>query len=70
MDTSLISAFFGAQVGMMQLAVAGDLARMDANNPTSDNSSEISQLVGAADQSGTQLASAAAGIGTKVDMVC
>jgi len=48
MDTSLISAFFGAQVGMMQLAVAGDLARMDGNNPTSDNSSEISQLVGAA----------------------
>jgi hypothetical protein len=70
MDTSLISAFFGAQVGMMQLAVAGDLARMDANNPTSDNSSEISQLVGAADQSGAQLANVAAGIGTKVDMVC
>jgi|HubBroStandDraft_6_1064221.scaffolds.fasta_scaffold2160404_1 hypothetical protein len=70
MDTSLISAFFGAQVGMMQLAVAGDLARMDGNNPTSDNSSEISQLVGAADQSGTQLANVAAGIGTNVDMVC
>jgi hypothetical protein len=70
MDANLISAFFGVQVGMMQLAVAGDLAQMDANNPSSDNSSSIAQLVGAADQSGTQLANVAAGIGTNVDMVC
>jgi hypothetical protein len=70
MDTSLISAFFGAQVGMMQLAVAGDLARMDGNNPTSDNSSAIAQLVGAADTSANSLANVAAGIGTNLDMSC
>jgi hypothetical protein len=69
-ETSLISAFFGAQVGMMQLAVAGDLARMDADNPTSNNSSSIAQLTGAADQSANSLANVAAGIGTNVDMVC
>jgi hypothetical protein len=69
-ETSLISAFFGAQVGMMQLAVAGDLARMDADNPTSNNSSSIVQLTDAADQSANSLANVAAGIGTNVDMVC
>jgi hypothetical protein len=70
MDTSLISAFFGAQVGMMQLAVAGDLARMDSSDPYSSNSSSIAQLTGAADQSANTLANVAAGIGTTVDMVC
>jgi hypothetical protein len=70
MDTSLISAFFGAQAGMMQLAVAGDLARMDADNPPAGNSSSITQLVGAADQSANTLANVAAGIGTKMDMAC
>jgi hypothetical protein len=70
MDANLISAFFGAQVGMMQLAVAGDLAQMDSNNPSSDNSSEISQLVGAGDSSANSLANVAAGIGTNLDMVC
>jgi hypothetical protein len=69
-ETSLISAFFGAQVGLMQLAVAGDLARMDADNPTSNNSSSIAQLTDAADQSANSLANVAAGIGTNVDMVC
>jgi len=70
MDTSLISAFFGAQVGMMQLAVAGDLARMDASDPYSNNSSDIAQLTGAADQSANALANVADGIGTNLDMVC
>jgi hypothetical protein len=65
-ETSLISAFFGAQVGMMQLAVAGDLARMNAPGMASP----ISQLVDAADQSANSLANAASGIGTNVDMVC
>jgi hypothetical protein len=68
MDTSLISAFFGAQVGMMQLAVAADLARMDSNNPTSNNSSEIAQLVGAADNSANSLANVASGLGTNLDI--
>ena len=68
MDTSLITAFIGAQTGMMQLAVAADLARMDANNPSSNNPSAIAQLVGAADQSANSLANVAAGIGTNLDV--
>jgi hypothetical protein len=70
MGANLISAFIGAQVGMMQLAVAGDLARMDGTDPSSNNSSSIAQLVGAADQSANTLANAAAGIGTNLDMTC
>jgi hypothetical protein len=65
-ETSLISAFMGAQVGEMQLAVAARLARMNAPGMASP----ISQLVSAADQSANSLANAAAGIGTNVDMVC
>jgi hypothetical protein len=65
-ETSLISAFMGAQVGEMQLAVAARLARMHAPGMASP----ISQLVSAADQSANSLANAAAGIGTNVDMVC
>jgi len=68
MDTSLISAFFGAQTGMLQLAVAADLARMDANDPTSNNASSIAKLTGAADQSANTLANVAAGIGTNMDV--
>jgi hypothetical protein len=68
METSLISAFFGAQVGMIQLAVAGDLARMDAADPTGNNSSSIAQLADAADQSANSLANVAAGIGTNLDV--
>jgi hypothetical protein len=68
--TSLISAFIGADVGMMQLAVAGDLARMDAGDPYSNNSSSIAQLTGAADQSANTLANVAAGIGANLDISC
>jgi hypothetical protein len=64
MDTSLISAFIGAQVGEMQLAVAARLARMNNAN----NGSSIAQLVDAADQSGNSLANVAAGIGTNLDV--
>jgi hypothetical protein len=72
MNTSFISAFFGAQVGMMQLAVAGRLAHMDSSmgGMGADNMSAIAQLVDAADASGTQLANAAAGVGTKLDISC
>jgi len=70
MSTNLICAFFAAQVGMMQLAVAGALARMDASDPYSNNSSSITQLTGAADQSANALANVADGIGTNLDMVC
>ncbi len=68
MDTSLLTALVGAQTGMMQLAVAGDLARMDSNNPSSNNSSAIAQLVGAADNSANSLANVAANIGTNLDV--
>jgi len=64
MDTSLISAFIGADVGQMQLAVAARLARMNSAN----NGSSIAQLVDAADQSANSLANAAAGIGTNLDI--
>ena len=58
MDTSLISAFIGAQTGMLQLAVAASLARMNT-----DNSSSVTQLINAAQQSLNPLANVAAGIG-------
>jgi len=63
MDTSLISAFIGAQVGMVQLAVASRLASMDTNNASS-----IAQLIDAAQQSAVSLANVAAGIGTNLDV--
>jgi len=70
MNTSLISAFFGADVGMMQLAVAGDLARMDASNPYSNNTMSIAQLTDAAGQSANTLADVAVGIGTNLEVTC
>ena len=65
MDTSLISAFVGAQVGQMQLAVAARLARMNA-----DNASSVTQLLDAAQQNIAPLANVAAGIGTNLDVSC
>jgi hypothetical protein len=64
METSLISAFLGAQVGEMQLAVAARLARMNAPG----TASSVSQLINAADQSANSLANVAAGIGTNLDV--
>ncbi len=63
MDTSLLSALVGAQTGMMQLAVAARLMRMDANQGQS-----IAKLVDAAQQSAAPLANVAAGIGTNLDV--
>jgi hypothetical protein len=63
MDTSLISAFLGAQVGEMQLAVAARLEQMNA-----DNASSVVQLIDAAQQSAAPLANVAAGIGTNLDV--
>jgi hypothetical protein len=63
METSLISAFLGAQTGMMQLAVAARLERMNT-----DNSTSVGQLIDAAQQSFAPLADAAAGIGTNLDV--
>jgi hypothetical protein len=61
--TSLISAFMGAQTGMMQLAVAASLARMNA-----DQGASVVKLVDAAQQSLDPLANVAAGIGTNLDV--
>ena len=63
MDTSLITAFIGAQTGMMQLAVAARLARVDQQ----DNSSLV-QLIDAAQQNFSPLANTASGIGTNIDV--
>ena len=70
MNTSLISAFIGAQAGMLQLAVAARLADMDAGagGLDADDASSIAQLIGAADQSANSLANVAANIGTNLDI--
>jgi hypothetical protein len=65
MDMSLISAFFAAQVGQLQLAAAGYLAQ---NDPQSGSS--VGQLADAAQQSSNALANVAAGLGTNLDMTC
>jgi len=63
MDMSLITAIMGAQTGMVQLAVAARLARMNA-----DQGSSVAKLVDAAQQSVAPLANAAAGIGANLDV--
>jgi hypothetical protein len=66
MNTSLISAFIGAQVGQFQLAVAARLLRMNPENP--DSGSSVAQLLDAAQQNFDPLANVAAGIGTSLDV--
>jgi hypothetical protein len=61
--TSLISALVGAQTGMVQLAVAARLARMNA-----DNGSSIVKLIDAAQQNASSIANVAAGVGTNLDV--
>jgi hypothetical protein len=63
---SLISAFVGADIGKMQLAVAVEIARTDIPG----TASSVSQLADAAQQSAAPLANVAAGIGTNLDMIC
>ncbi len=60
---SLITALVGAQTGMMQIAVAARLARMNA-----DQGASVAQLLDAAQQSADPLANVAAGIGTNLDV--
>jgi len=61
--TSLVAAFIGAQTGMMQLAVAARLARMNA-----DQGAAVARLVDAAQQNIDPLANVAAGIGTNLNV--
>ena|GEM_PF-1381086 len=60
---SIATALVGAQAGMLQLAVAARLERMNA-----DNGSSVVKLLDAAQQSVNSLAKAAAGIGTNLDV--
>jgi hypothetical protein len=62
--TSLIGALLGAQTGMIQLAVAARIARMNNANM----SGSIAELIGAADQSTNSLANVADTIGTNLDV--
>jgi hypothetical protein len=64
MDTSLISALIGAQVGQLQLAVAARLARMDPQSGSS-----VAKLLDAAKQSLAPLANVPAGLGTNLNVV-
>jgi hypothetical protein len=63
MNTSLIAAFLGAQTGMVQLAIAARLARMNANEGAS-----VAKLIDAAQQSIAPLANDAANIGNNLDV--
>ncbi len=68
---NLLSAFFGAQVGRLQLAVAARLARTDPNSSVNPNvGPSVSKLVNAAQQSAQPLANAAAKLGTNLDVSC
>jgi len=63
MDLGLLTAIMGAQTGMVQLAVAARLARMNA-----DQGAAVAKLVDAAQQRFDPLANVAAGIGTGLDV--
>ena len=68
---SLLSAFFSAQVGRLQLAVAARLARTDPNSPINpDVAPSATKLVEAAQQNAQPLANAAADLGTHLDINC
>jgi uncharacterized alpha-E superfamily protein len=63
MDMSLVTAFLGAQTGMMQLAVAADFARMNA-----DQGASVVKLIDAAQQNANSLANVASNIGSNLDV--
>ncbi len=68
---NLLSAFFSAQVGRLQLAVAARLARTDPNIPVNpDVGPSVTKLLDAAQQNAQPLADAAAGLGAKLDISC
>ena len=68
---SLLSAFFSAQIGRLQLAVAARLARTDPNSPINpDVGPSVTKLVDAAQQNAQPLANAAVDLGTHLDVNC
>jgi hypothetical protein len=60
---NLISAFIGARVGQVQLAVAAKMLRMDA-----DAAQSVVKMIDAAQQNIDRLANVAAGVGGNVDI--
>jgi len=62
-DTALISALIGARLGQAQLAIAGRMLRMSA-----DNAAAVAKVLEAAQQNMDRLANVAAGIGTRLDV--
>jgi hypothetical protein len=60
---NLISAFMGAQVGQMQLAIAAKMLRMNA-----DAAQSVVKMIDAAQQNIDRLANVAAGVGGNVDI--
>ncbi|MGO9047974.1 MAG: hypothetical protein ACLQFW_13985 [Xanthobacteraceae bacterium] len=63
MDLGLVAAAIGAQAGMTQLAVAGSMLKMNAENVSS-----TVKLIDAAQQNLNSLANVAAGIGRNLDI--
>jgi hypothetical protein len=62
-DVSLASAFIAARLGEVQLAVAGEMLRMN-----DDTAPAAASLIDAGRQSFDRLANVAAGIGTNLDV--
>jgi hypothetical protein len=60
---SIATALVGAQTGMLQLAIAARLERMNA-----DMGSSIVKLIDAAQQNANTLANVGSGIGTNLDV--
>jgi hypothetical protein len=63
MDLSLVTAMLSAQTGLMQLAVAGSMLKM--NN---ENANSAVKLIDAAQQNMNSLANVAPGIGTNLNI--
>ena len=61
---SLITALIGSQTGMLQLAVAARLTRMD----NQDSGASVAKLIDAAQQNFNSLANVPAGIGSNLDV--
>jgi hypothetical protein len=63
MDMSLVAAALGAQTSLTQLALAGSMLKMNA-----DNASSVVKLIDAAQQSMNSLANVAPGIGANLNI--
>jgi hypothetical protein len=62
-DVALVSAFIGARLGQVQLAVAGKMLSINA-----DTAATAASPIAAGQQNLDRLANVAAGIGTNLDV--